>query len=270
MKKILQRYRYSIILLRELVKTDFKLRYQNSILGYLWSLLRPLFLFLIMYVVFVKFLKVKYGVPHSAIYLLLGIVVWNYFTEVTSGGVQAIVGKGDLLRKINFPKYVIVLAGSFSALINLALNFVVVAVFMVFSKVTVGIDVLWIIPLLIEMFVFALAIAFILGTVFVKLRDMSFIWEVILQALFYGIPIFYPITSVPQKYDIAKIIMLNPMAQILQDFRYVVVTSQTKTMASVWHSSQYIRVIPIVIIIIFAVIAVRYFRSQSKNFAEEI
>src|SRR5258707_14377562 len=91
-------------LIAELVRTDFKLRYQGSVLGYAWSLLRPLFLFIILYIVFAKFLNVGGDVPNYPVYLLLGIVLWNYFAEVTSGAVGAIVGRGDLLRKINFPK----------------------------------------------------------------------------------------------------------------------------------------------------------------------
>src|SRR6185437_9679410 len=110
MKNFLRRYHYSVILLRELVRTDFKLRYQGSVLGYMWSLLRPLFMFATLYIVFGVFLKAKGNIPHYPVYLLLGIVLWNYFGEVTSGSVGAIVGKGDLLRKINFPKYVIILA----------------------------------------------------------------------------------------------------------------------------------------------------------------
>src|ERR1700733_8839399 len=101
MHKLTQRYRYSIILLKQLVKTDFKLRYQNSVLGYLWTLLRPLFLFAILYVVFVKILKTGGDVPHFGVYLLLGIVIWNYFVEATTGSIGSIVGKGDMMRKVS-------------------------------------------------------------------------------------------------------------------------------------------------------------------------
>src|SRR3982751_3602188 len=102
MHKLRERYRYSAILLKQLVKTDFKLRYQGSVLGYLWSLLRPLFLFVTLYYVFSRVFKMGNAIPHYKQYLLLGIVLWNYFTEVTTGSVGAIVGRGDLLRKINF------------------------------------------------------------------------------------------------------------------------------------------------------------------------
>ena len=87
-----KKYRYSLILLRELVVTEFKLRYQGSVLGYLWSLLKPLFLFAILYFVFVYFLKIGDNVPHWPIAMLLGIVLWNFFAEVTNNGLNAIAG----------------------------------------------------------------------------------------------------------------------------------------------------------------------------------
>jgi ABC-2 type transport system permease protein len=267
LQKIKSRYHYSFILLKQLVKSDFKLRYQGSVLGYMWSLLRPLAIFLIMYVVFLKFLRFNYGVDHSTVYLLLGIVLWNFFTEVTSTGLGSIVGKGDLLRKINFPKYVVVLAVSFSALINLLLNFVVIAVFMLADHVDIGPRILWAIPLLGELFVIALAFAFLLSAVFVKLRDMSYIWEVVLQGAFYATPIFYPLVLVPVQY--AKYMMLNPLAQIIQDLRHVIVTPQTPTITTYWHSG-YIRLIPIGIVVVLAVASMYYFRKNSKNFAEDI
>src|SRR4051812_17960227 len=162
-QKFRQRYRYSFILLKQLVKTDFKLRYQGSVLGYMWSLLRPLFLFVTLYFVFARFLKVGGTIPHYPQYLLLGIVLWNYFAEVTSGAVGSIVGKGDLLRKINFPKYVIILAGSFSAFINLLLNFVVLGLFMVLGHIGLTWHAIFIIPLVAELFIFSVAVAFFLS-----------------------------------------------------------------------------------------------------------
>src|SRR4051812_30765440 len=132
------------ILLRELVITDFKMRYQGSVLGYLWSLLKPLLLFAILYIVFVKFLRIGGDIEHFPVYLLLGVVLWSFFTEATMQGMQAIVGRGDLIRKINFPKYIIVVAGTLSALINLLLNLLVVLVFVLIN----GVDIQWTILLL--------------------------------------------------------------------------------------------------------------------------
>lgn len=268
MNKIKQRYRYSVILLIQLVKTDFKLRYQGSVLGYVWSLLRPLLIFIILYIVFTKFLKIGAGVPHYPVYLLLGIVLWNYFAEVTSGGVTAIVGRGDILRKINFPKYTIIFAGSFSALINLALNFVVIAIFMIVGNVSLTSNALLIIPLILQLFLLSIGTAFILSTLYVKFRDVSYIWEVIMQAAFYATPILYPLSQLPDKY--AKIVILNPMAQIIQDARYTLVSPATKTIADVYPGKTWVWFIPIGITIATVMIASVYFRSRSRYFAEEI
>lgn len=261
------RYRYSFILLKQLVKTDFKLRYQGSLLGYMWSLLRPLALFLILYIVFVRFLKFGGDIPHYPIYLLIGIVLWNFFVDVTTGSISSIVGRGDLLRKINFPKYVLVLSGSFSALINLMLNSIVIAVFMSLNHVDLRLIGL-IFPLFVlELFVFALAIGFFLSTAFVRYRDIGYIWEVITQGAFYATPILYPLTSVP--YTAGKIMMLNPIAQIIQDIRYVLVTDKTLTIGDFYHNT-FIRLVPISMAIILVLITAIYFRHRSKSFAEEI
>lgn len=269
MHKLQQRYRYSFILLKQLVKTDFKLRYQGSVLGYLWSLLRPLFLFVTLYFIFARFLSIGSDFKHYPQYLLLGILLWNYFAEVTSGGVGAIVGRGDLLRKINFPKYVIILAGSFSAIINLMLTFVVLGIFMYFGHVHIGWSALLIIPLVFELFVFALALAFFLSALFVRFRDVSYIWEVIMQAAFYATPILYLMSMLP--HSIAKILILNPMAQIIQDSRYVLINpEQTKTIYQIYGGDKWVWAIPLGLTVIITVLASTYFRSRSKHFAEEV
>jgi ABC-2 type transport system permease protein len=267
MDRIKQRYSYAVILLKQLVQTDFKLRYQGSVLGYLWSLLRPLALFVILYIVFARFLRVGDAIPHYPVYLLLGIVLWNYFAEVTSGSVSAIVARGDLIRKLNFPKYVIVLAGSFSAIINLFINFIVIALFMVINHVDIRATILVLPILILELFVFSLALAFFLSAAFVKFRDISYIWEVIMQGAFYATPILYPLALVPVY--AGKILLLNPMAQIIQDARYVTVTDQTITISSLYHNAWY-RLIPLGVAIVFVIIAAQYFRKSSRSFAENV
>lgn len=171
------------------------------------------------------------------------------------------------MRKINFPKYVIVFAVSFSALINLALNLLVVAAFMIADGVKITPSILWVIPLVLELFVLGLAVAFILSAVFVKLRDVNYIWDVVMQGLFYAIPIFYPLYMVPEK--AVKLMLLNPIAQIVQDMRHVIVTPQTTTVGAVWHSGL-IRFIPVAIVVMIALFSVYYFRKHSRSFAEEI
>lgn len=266
-KKLQARYRYSVILLKQLVKTDFKLRYQNSFLGYLWSLLKPLFLFAIMYMVFVKIIGVDFGVKNSGSYLLFGLVIWSVFTEVTGGSVGSIVGKGDLLRKLNFPRYVIVLATAFSALINFTLNLGIVAIFIIIGGSDVGWSILLAPLVFLELFAFSLALAFFLSATYVRLRDIGHIWDVIMQALFYATPIFFPLTLAPLA--IQKILILSPLAQSMQDLRYLIVSNDTTTIATVYGSG-WVRIVPILITLIIVGFAAAYFRKRSRFFAEEI
>lgn len=269
-KRLKSKYAYAIILLRQLVITEFKLRYKGSVLGYVWSLLRPLALFAVLYVVFVEFLRFGADIPHFAVSLLLGVVLWNYFVEVTSNGLSSIVGRGDLMRKLSFPRYVIVVAGSFSALINLAINLVVVGFFVVLNGVDLHWTALWIIPLIIELFVLGLATAFFLSALYVKFRDIAYIWELLLQVGFYATPIIYPIGLVIAKSQTAAhVLMLSPVAQIIQDARSAVILPETPTITSMF-GNPYVQLIPISFVVVLGVVSVLYFKKKSPGFAEDI
>lgn len=269
-QRITNKYHYSIILLRELVKTEFKLRYQGSALGYLWSLLKPLFLFVIMYGVFVYFLKVGHDVPHWPISMLFGLVLWNFFAELTNTGLTSVVDRGDVIRKINFPKYVIVFASGISAFINLLLSLIVLFIFMMIF----GVDWSWgalVAPLfIIELFIFGMGVALILSTVYVKLRDINYIWEIIMQALFYGSAVIYPMSMVLKiKPILAKIMLLNPIAQSIQDARYFLISEQNMTMYTITHNLLY-AAIPIIIALATFVLGAILFKKKSPYFAENI
>lgn len=264
------RYTYPAILLSEFVRTDFKLRYQNSVLGYFWSLLRPFSLFAILYVVFVKILKAGGDIPHFGVYLLIGIVIWNYFTEVTNNSVVAVVAKGDLLRKVNFPRYVIIVSGSFSALINLFLNFIIVAIFMIVAHTEISGFIIFMPLLIIELFLFSLSVGFILSALYVRYRDISFVWEVLMQGAFFATPIMYAFSLVSSKSPpLAKLLLSNPVAQLMQDIRFSLVSSKTETVGTVF-GTPVAYLIPISIVALTALGAGYYFRLKSPNFAEEV
>ena len=257
------------ILLRELVITDFKLRYQNSVLGYLWSILKPLLLFAILYVVFDKFLALGRDIEHFPVYLLVGIVLWQFFNEATVNGLQSIVARGDLIRKINFPKYIIILSSTVSALINLAINMIIVVLFCLINGVELHVSALWTLPLIVGLYVFSLGVAFFLAALNVKYRDVGYLWEIFLQGAFYATPILYPIQMViNQMPQAANWLMINPVAQIIQDIRYVLVTKQTTTiwlLISDWRAF-----IPLGVVIVTVMAGAWYFKKNSKSFAEEI
>ncbi len=258
------------VLLSELTKTDFKLRYQGSVLGYLWALLRPLMMFAILYIVFAKLLKFGNGIPHYPVYLLCGTTLWSFFTECTNQGIQAMVIRGDLIRKISFPKYIIVISATLTAVINMLINLVVVIIFALIN----GVEPSWtwlLVPIsIVELYVLALGISFLLGAVNVKYRDITSIWDVCIQALFYAAPIIYPVSMVINTSPLAaKIILLNPIAQAIQDIRHNLITNETIT---TWNyiSNFWLQILPIIMIIIILIFAVLYFRKKSKFFAEEI
>lgn len=257
-------------LLAELVRTDFKLRYQGSVLGYAWSLLRPLFLFVILYAVFVKVINSSGGIPHFPIYLLLGIVLWNFFLEMTVQSLGSIVGRGDLIRKIRIPRWLIVFSSSISALINLFLNLLVVMVFMFFNHVDLLRTTLWLPLVLLEIYLLALGLSLFLSAAFVKFRDIGYIWEVIMQAGFYLTPVLYAL-SIIHNVTYRKLLLLNPMAQAIQDARYSTITHDPRviTIRRVFSNGWY-ELIPFVLVVALLVFGLWYFRRESKYFAENI
>lgn len=260
------------ILLGELVKTDFKLRYQGSVLGYLWAVLRPLLMFAILYIVFAKLLRFGDDIPHYPVYLMTGTVVWNFFTECTGQGIQAIIQRGDLLRKISFPKWIIVVSATSTALINLAINLCVIIVFALINGVTPSWSWLLVIPLILELYAFALSISFLLGAINVKYRDVTSIWDVLIQALFYAVPIIYPISMILERGAIgqlaANVILINPIAQVIQDVRYNLITTTTVT---TWNFVEWpLCIMPLLIVALSLVLAALFFRKRSRRFAEEV
>lgn len=265
-------YKGNRVLLKELTKTDFKLRYQGSILGYLWALLRPLMMFAILYVVFGKLLRFGGDIPHFPVYLLAGTTLWAFFTECTNQGIQAIVTRGDLIRKVCFPKYIVVVSATLTAVINLLINMVVVAIFALLDGITPTLGWLLVPFVLFEFYCLALGISFLLGAINVKYRDITSIWDVLTQALFYAVPIIYPLSMISVTSELAaKIILLNPIAQVIQDFRFLVVTPETTTTWNyVGEGTPILKFIPIIATAILLIWGSWYFRRKSKRFAEEI
>ena len=263
--------KHNKVLLLELIRTDFKLRYQGSFLGYLWALLKPLFLFAILYAVFGLGLKLNSGIPNYPVYLLVGIVLWGFFSDATKQGMSSIVSRGELIRKIKFPKYIIVVSSTVSAFINFLFNLLVIFFFMFLTKSEVQPLAFVLFPLLIlELYIFSLAIAFYLSALNVKYRDAEYIWDILLQGGFYATPIFYSLSLVAKQHpQIAQAMLFSPIAQIIQDVRSLLVTPETITMYSLSHHFAYY-VVPFIFVILSMIMAARYFRKKSARFAEDI
>ena len=260
------------VLLAELVKTDFKLRYQGSALGILWSVLKPLMIFVVMYFIFVKFLRITdSAIPNYAITLLLGLSLWGFFTEAVTLGMNSIVARGDLMRKINFPKYIVIISSMVSALISLSINLLVVLAFAIFAGVKFQWSVLLLPFNIVLLFATAFGLALILATLYVKFRDISHIWEVFMQILVYSMPIMYPISMVTKVsffgFSIAKIMMLNPIALAIQDIRHNLIAHETPTFWTLFEN-YWFALIPILITTLLVAFGLWYFNKNSKKFAE--
>lgn len=200
-----------------LARTEFKLRFFGSVLGYLWSLVRPLLFFGVLYVFFVKIVQIARG-PHYGVYLLTGIVLWNYLAEATGGAVNCLVAREPMLRKVRFPRLVIPLSVSLTAAFNLATNFVVAIVFALANGVTPMLSWLEMIPIALGFMILATGLAMLLSALYVRFRDVDPIWQVVLQAWFYGSPVMYPATAyassrLPAGFE--HFAMANPTATLL-------------------------------------------------------
>jgi ABC-2 type transport system permease protein len=195
---------------------EFKLRFFGSVLGYLWQLMRPLMLFGVLYLVFTEFVRIGAGVPHYQVILLTGIVMFSFFSEATNNAVQSLVAREALLRKVRFPRMVVPLSVTLTALFNLGMNLVAVAVFCLASGIEPTVR--WLeLPLLVLMLTaLAAGVGLLLSALFVRFRDIAPIWEVAVQALFYGSPVFY---TVDMYGNFKQIMSWTPIVAVLTQMR---------------------------------------------------
>lgn len=260
----------SLAILRSMVVTDFKVRYQNSALGYLWSLLKPLFIFGILYILFTYAMpQGSRGIEYFGVWLLTGIVLWNFFSEATMIGTRAVVDNGQLIRKVAIPRYLLVVASSVSALINLGLGMIVVIVFALCSGVMPMVSWLMLIPAIVQLFILSIGCALLLATLYVKFRDIAYIWEIILQAGFYASGVIFAIIYMPIR--IQKIALLNPVAQIIQDARHALMPGNpgSQTIWQTFHNPL-VWTIPLGVTATIVVVGWFYFVKHQKSFAEDI
>jgi ABC-2 type transport system permease protein len=204
-----------------LAYSEWRLKFFGSVLGYFWQLGRPLLMFGIYFVIFTKFVDLSGDAPYYAPTLLASIMLYQFFSEVTGASVGAVVNRENLVRKIHFPRIVIPLSVVLQATFNLALNIIVVGIFMALAGVPVRLGWLWMIPLFGFLLIFVTGLSMLLSALFVRFRDVQPIWDVVTLALFYATPILYPLERV----DVAwgrDLIMLNPLAVVVQQMRHSV------------------------------------------------
>lgn len=249
-----------------LAVTEFKLRYFGSVLGYLWSLLRPLLLFGVLYVVFTQVVRFD-DVEQYPVYLLSSIMLWTFFAEATGGCVTCLVDRENLLRKIRFPRMTIPLSVSLTALFNLGMNLIALLIFMLISGVEPRITWLLAPVLVAALFLFALGIGLGVSVLFVRYRDMRPIWDVVLQMGFYASPVIYAITTVPESAQ--KWLALNPIAVILTQWRHWIIDPDAPGIREI-HDGLLWTVTPIAIVLVVCVGGYRLFQRDTPRIAENL
>lgn len=198
-----------------LAKTDFKLRYHGSVLGYLWALLKPLLTFAILNFVFSSMFNPKgTGVSTYSLELLVSLMMFYFFAEGTSAGMGSLLSKAQLVTKIYVPRWTIILASTINATLIFLMNLVVIAFFFALKGFMPSLPaILMFFVFSIFIYIIVLSFSLITAPLYVKFRDLAMIWEVLLMIILYASPIIYPLVMLPAKYH--QIILLNPLAFIV-------------------------------------------------------
>jgi ABC-2 type transport system permease protein len=260
-------------LTRLLAATEFKRTYFGTALGYLWSVARPLLLFVVLVEVFTHVIRVGNLVPHYPVFLLLNMVLFGFFQEASTMAVTSIVSQEGIVRKTQFPRLAIPMAVAMTALYNLLLNLIVVFVFVL--AYPPGITPMWtwlLTPVVLAlMFSITLAVSMIVSSLYPRFRDLGIIWSVFVTALFYATPILYPLeVAVARSHTLGQLISLNPFTPILELARRWIIDPHapypwTAAGGGVTHM-----LIAIGIGVGLWVFAVWVFRREAPRIAEEL
>jgi len=214
-------------LIRILTVSDLKVKYQSSVLGFLWSLLNPLLMMLVLYFVFSNVFR--FEDDSFALYLLIGIVGWRFLANGTMTSISAIVGKPSLVTKVYVPRQVLVLSTVLSSFASSILEFSVLVPLLIFFGVDLSANVLLFPIIHLAFLVLVYGTSLILSSLYVYYRDLNQIWDVLLQAGFFLSPIVYPISIVPEKYLAAY--MMNPVTVTIEMYRDVLLYATTPSLA---------------------------------------
>jgi ABC-2 type transport system permease protein len=257
-------------LTRALAITEFKLKFFGSALGYLWQLVRPLALFGVLYAVFSQLLKFGEDVVMFPVALLLGIVLFAFFSESTNGALSSLLNRENLVRKVDFPRLAVPLSVVITALMNLGLNLIAVFVFLMVSGGEVRLS--WLeLPLIILLLTaFVIGLGMLLAPLFVRYRDIQPIWDVVLQVVLYGSPVIYPIQlALAEHEDLARLLMFNPFAALLQQARHAVIDPSHPSAAEAIGGAAWL-LVPAAIVVISLVLGYRTFSREAPLIAERL
>jgi ABC-2 type transport system permease protein len=252
-------------LTRELAISQFKLKYTGSVLGYVWSLVKPVMLFGILYVVFAKLFHLDRNTPNFVFQLLFAIVLFTFFQETTSAAMNSIASNGNMIRKAYFPRSILVVAATLSSLMTFFINLTLITVIAgALGKLSLGWQSLLAPLFIVELYLLVLGISLLLSSLFVFYRDLGHIWDIFMQLLIYASAVIYPITFVHPE-SLQAWVLGNPVAQIIQDVRRALVSDQIDWTV---HFIQARYFVPFAIVAILLALGFFVFNRLTPRFAE--
>lgn len=257
--------RHHLHVVRVIGAAEFKLKYSGSALGYLWSVLKPLGLFAMLYAVFGRLFKLQ-DFPHYPLYLLLGIVLWTYFVDTTTVAMPSLVARSSLISKLSFPRLIIPLSVSATTSMTLGVNLLVVAIFVGANRIGPRVTWLLLIPLFLELFLISFAVGLFLSALFVRLRDIGQVWELALQLMFYASPIIYPLGFLPSW--LQPVSFLSPLVQIIEDARWALLPNHSVATAPAVFGTPYGELAPLGVAAVIIVGSFLFFQRESPGLAE--
>ncbi len=226
-------YKYRA-LVKQLVTKDIKLKYRRSFLGYIWSVLNPLMVMVVMYLVFSQMFR--FDVDNYPAYLITGQTLFTFMTEATSQAIYSITGNASLLKKIYVPKYIFTLSKLTSSLVNLLFSMGAMLIVFLITRVAFSPYMLLLPVVLLQLYVFSLGLGLFLAQAAVFFRDIQYIYSVLITAWTYLTPIFYPLEQLPEQMQ-AAVRLLNPMYHYIMQFRVLVLQRQIPDAGSILYGS---------------------------------
>jgi len=250
-----------------LATTEFRLHYEGSVLGFLWSVMRPLMLFAVLYFVFTKVGRFGSSVKDYPVYLLSSIVLWTFFSEAASGSVASLVRHEGVLRRMRFPRLVIPLSVALKSLFNLALNSLAVAIVIVIAGVQPRLS--WLeLPLLVSVLVvLATGVGMLLSALYIRYRDTAQLWSVVQQVLFFGSPILYVSAAYPEA--VRELFSMSPLAAAFTQMRHALIDPSAPTAAQAVGGGAWI-LVPVALSAALFALGLWFFRRQAPRIVESL
>jgi ABC-2 type transport system permease protein len=261
---------YYARVLRVVGRIEFKAKYAGAVLGYVWSLAKPLAYFGVLWLVFAYLLRTANQTRDFAIFLLIGLLLYSFFAETVSAMLPSIVDRGSILRRLAFPPILVPLSASIGICITFAFNISAVVVFIAIARIGPRFEWLLVFPLLAELYIFCAGVGLLFAALYVRFRDIGQVWELASQLLFFASAIFYPVGILPLWAQ--RIAFLNPVVQVMQDVRHAILGSSgpNDVTAATVYAGYGGRLIPIAIALGVCAIGYVTFRRDARYFAERI